>query len=459
MTVHRLWPNVKEVIRSRDFPMLRVILKDWTPPDLADLMGDLPTSDQVVVLRNLPRKLAVSTFQYLLPATQQRLLKAMAQDEVADILNEMSPDDRTLLLEELTAKASDQILDLLRPDERAVAVSLLEYPEGSIGRLMTPDFIAARQDWTVQQVLDYIREHGQDSETLNVIYVIDEQGVLVDDIRIRELLLTPLTSRVSDLMDRRFVALQATDDQETAVAVFRREDRTALPVTDSKGVLVGIVTIDDVLDVAEEAATEDIQKIGGLEALDEPYMQIAFGRMIKKRAGWLVLLFLGEMLTATAMGFFEKEIARAVVLALFVPLIISSGGNSGSQASTLVIRALALGEVGVLDWWRVIRREVLAGLALGTVLGTIGFLRITIWSVFSELYGPHWLLVAWTVGVALIGIVLWGTLAGSILPFVLRGLGYDPATSSAPLVATLVDVTGLVIYFTIASMILRGTLL
>jgi magnesium transporter len=459
MTVHRLWPNVKEVIRSRDFPMLRVILKDWTPPDLADLMSDLPTSDQVVVLRNLPRKLAVSTFQYLLPATQQRLLKAMAQDEVADILNEMSPDDRTLLLEELTAKASDQILDLLRPDERAVAVSLLEYPEGSIGRLMTPDFIAARQDWTVQQVLDYIREHGQDSETLNVIYVIDEQGVLVDDIRIRELLLTHLTSRVSDLMDRRFVALQATDDQETAVAVFRREDRTALPVTDSKGVLVGIVTIDDVLDVAEEAATEDIQKIGGLEALDEPYMQIAFGRMIKKRAGWLVLLFLGEMLTATAMGFFEKEIARAVVLALFVPLIISSGGNSGSQASTLVIRALALGEVGVLDWWRVIRREVLAGLALGTVLGTIGFLRITIWSVFSDLYGPHWLLVAWTVGVALIGIVLWGTLAGSILPFVLRGLGYDPATSSAPLVATLVDVTGLVIYFTIASMILRGTLL
>jgi magnesium transporter len=439
--------------------MLRVILKDWTPPDLADLMSDLPTSDQVILLRNLPRKLAVSTFQYLLPATQQRLLKAMAQDEVADILNEMSPDDRTLLLEELTATASSQMLELLRPDERAVAVSLLEYPEGSIGRLMTPDFIAARQDWTVQQVLDYIREHGQDSETLNVIYVVDEQGILVDDLRIRELLLTPLTSRVSDLMDRRFVALQATDDQETAVAVFRREDRTALPVTDSKGALVGIVTIDDVLDVAEEAATEDIQKIGGLEALDEPYMQIAFGRMIKKRAGWLVLLFLGEMLTATAMGFFEKEIARAVVLALFVPLIISSGGNSGSQASTLVIRALALGEVGLLDWWRVIRREVFAGLALGTVLGTIGFLRITIWSVFSDLYGPHWLLVAWTVGVALIGIVIWGTLAGSILPFVLRGLGYDPATSSAPLVATLVDVTGLVIYFTIASMILRGTLL
>jgi magnesium transporter len=459
MTVHRLWPNVKEVIRSRDLPMLRVILKDWTPPELADLMSDLPTSDQVILLRNLPRKLAVSTFQYLLPATQQRLLKAMAQDEVADILNEMSPDDRTLLLEELTATASSQMLELLRPDERAVAVSLLEYPEGSIGRLMTPDFIAARQDWTVQQVLDYIREHGQDSETLNVIYVVDEQGILVDDLRIRELLLTPLTSRVSDLMDRRFVALQATDDQETAVAVFRREDRTALPVTDSKGALVGIVTIDDVLDVAEEAATEDIQKIGGLEALDEPYMQIAFGRMIKKRAGWLVLLFLGEMLTATAMGFFEKEIARAVVLALFVPLIISSGGNSGSQASTLVIRALALGEVGLLDWWRVIRREVFAGLALGTVLGTIGFLRITIWSVFSDLYGPHWLLVAWTVGVALIGIVLWGTLAGSILPFVLRGLGYDPATSSAPLVATLVDVTGLVIYFTIASMILRGTLL
>jgi magnesium transporter len=459
MTIHRLLPNAKQVIRAGDFAMLPVVLKDWTPNDLADLLTDLPTSDQLAVLQHLPRQQAVSTFQYLLPRIQERLLKAMPAEEAATILNEMSPDDRTILLEESSEKTSKQMLELLAPDERAVAVSLLEYPEKSVGRLMTPDFIALRENWSVQQVLDYIREHGQDSETLNVVYVVDEKGTLIDDVRIREFLLTPLTRRVSDLMDRQFVALQTMDDQETAVAVFKREDRTVLPVVDSGGKLVGIVTIDDILDVAEQAATKDFQKIGGLEALDEPYMRISLWRMVRKRAGWLVLLFLGEMLTATAMGFFEREIARAVVLALFIPLIISSGGNSGSQASSLVIRALALGEVRLVDWWRVFRREIISGLALGTILGTIGFCRVAIWSLFSSIYGPHWLLVAFTVGFALIGIVLWGTLAGSTLPFVLRRLGFDPATSSAPFVATLVDVTGLVIYFTIASIILGGTLL
>jgi magnesium transporter len=418
MTIHRLLPNAKQVIRARDFAMLPAVLKEVTPNDLADLMMDLPTSDQLVVLQHMPRSQAVSTFQYLLPRTQERLLKAMPAEEAAAILNGMSPDDRTLLLEGSSETASKKMLELLAPDERAVAVSLLEYPERSVGRLMTPDYIALRENWSVQQVLDYIREHGQNSETLNVVYVVDEKGTLIDDIRIREFLLKPLTHHVSDLMDRRFVALQTTDDQETAVAVFKREDRTVLPVVDSEGRLVGIVTIDDILDVAEQAATQDFQKIGGLEALDEPYMQIGLVRMVRKRAGWLVLLFLGEMLTATAMGFFEKEIARAVVLALFIPLIISSGGNSGSQASTLVIRALALGEVRLRDWWRVFRREILSGLLLGTILGSIGFCRVAIWSAFSSIYGPHWLLVAFTVGFALIGIVLWGTLAGSTLPYI-----------------------------------------
>jgi magnesium transporter len=243
------------------------------------------------------------------------------------------------------------------------------------------------------------------------------------------------------------------------VGVFRQYDRSALPVTDTAGMLIGIVTIDDVLDVAEATATREIQRIGGSEALDEPYMRVGFGRMIQKRAGWLTALFLGEMLTATAMGAFEKEISRAVVLALFVPLIISSGGNSGSQASTLVIRALALGEVGLRDWWQVMRREIFAGLSLGVILGSIGFLRITVWSAFSNIYGPHWLLVAITVSVALVGVVLWGTLSGSLLPFLLKRLGFDPAASSAPFVATLVDVTGLVIYFSVALVVLRGTLL
>jgi magnesium transporter len=374
-------------------------------------------------------------------------------------LNAMSPDDRTVLLEKLPSPTSKEVLRLLTPAEHAVAVSLLEYPEHSVGRLMTPDYVSVREHWSVQQVLDHIRTHGQDSETLNHVYVVDDRGALIDDIRTRELLLAPLTNRVSDLVDGQFVALAASQNQETAVAIFKREDRSALPVVDEQGKLVGIVTIDDVLDVAEEIATEDIQKIGGMEALDEPYMDISLFRMVKKRAGWLVLLFLGEMLTATAMGFFEKEIARAIVLALFIPLIISSGGNSGSQASTLAIRALALGQVTVSDWWKVMRREVWSGLALGLVLGSIGFLRISIWSAFSNIYGPHWFWVALTVSFALIGVVLWGTLAGSMLPFILRGLGFDPATSSAPFVATLVDVTGLVIYFGIAAVVLSSSLL
>ena len=451
--------KIEEALSKRDFAALRESLKNWPPPDVAGLIQPLSREDQLIILRVLPRNLAAEVFEFLDLESQQQLLRAMGQEQVAAILNEMAPDDRTLLLEELPATMTKQMLTLLTAEERSVAVTLLGYPEGSIGRLMTPDYIAVRQDWTVQYVLDYIREHGQDSETLSMIYVVNDQGVLIDDIRIRAFLLAPLTQRVADLMDYRFAALKATDHQEDAVGVFQREQRTALPVTDSSGVLIGIVTIDDVLRIAEAAATEDIQKIGGSAALDEPYLQIALTRMVKKRAGWLVILFIGEMFTATAMGFFEKEIQRAVVLALFVPLIISSGGNSGSQASTLVIRALAIGEVRLRDWWRVVYREVYTGLALGSILGAIGFLRVALWSIFTNIYGPHWFLVALTVGLSLIGIVLWGTLIGSVLPFGLRRIGFDPAASSAPFVATLVDVTGLVIYFSIAYVILRGTLL
>jgi magnesium transporter len=427
--------------------------------EAAGLLTELSVEEQAVVFRVLPRRDAAAVFEYLEQDDKEALLKAMAQEEVAALLNNMAPDDRTMFLEELPATATRQLLSLLTPDERSVALTLLGYRENSVGRLMTPDYVAVRESWTVQQILDHIRQHGQDSETLNHVYVVDQQGLLVDDIRIREFLLAPVHSRVSDLMDRHFVSLKATDDQEAAVAAFRQYDRTALPVTDTAGMLIGIVTIDDVLDVAEATATREIQRIGGSEALDEPYMEVAFGRMIRKRAGWLMALFLGEMLTATAMGAFEEEISKAVVLALFVPLIISSGGNSGSQAATLVIRALALGEVTLRHWWRVMRREVLAGLTLGAILGSIGFVRIAVWSTFSDVYGPQWLLIASTVAVSLVGVVLWGTLAGSLLPFLMRRLGFDPATSSAPFVATLVDVTGLVIYFSVALVILRGTLL
>jgi magnesium transporter len=425
----------------------------------------MPEDDRVIVFRVLPAALAADVFEYLDVEAQQELLRSMAKEQVVAILNEMSPDDRTALLEEMPSAAARQLIRLLTPEERRIAQALLGYPEGSVGRLMTPDFVSVREHWTVREVLDYVREHGQDSETLNFLYVVDERGKLVDDLRIRNFLLRPLDTRVDQIMDRNFVHLTVNETQEEALNIFRKYDRAALPVVDSNNVLVGIVTQDDMLDVAEEEATEDIQKIGGMEALDEPYMRISLWRMVRKRAGWLIILFLGEMLTATAMANYQAELAKALVLALFLPLIISSGGNSGSQASTLMIRAMALGEVTLRDWWHVMRRELQAGLLLGIILGIIGIMRVAAWALTDEHYfhkqpyGEHWPLVALTVGIALVGVVLWGTLSGSMLPFLLRRVGADPATSSAPFVATLVDVTGLVIYFSIALVIMRGAML
>jgi len=460
-----LEPEIKSLIEARNFTALREVFRDWPPADVAEVIVDLPEDEQVIIFRVLPHALAADVFEYLDFDAQQKLLRAMAHEQVVGILNEMAPDDRTALLEELPSAAARQLIRLLTPEERRIATALLGYPEDSVGRLMTPDFIAVHEEWTVQHVLDYVREHGRDSETLNFVYVVDDRGKLIDDVRMREFLLRPLTAKVSEIRDQTFGALNVTDSQQDALNVFRKYDRAALPVVDSNGVLVGIVTADDMLDVAEEEATEDIQKFGGMEALDEPYMRIPLWRMVRKRAGWLVILFLGEMLTATAMANYQEELAKALVLALFLPLIVSSGGNSGSQASTLMIRAMALGEVTLRDWWRVMGREVQAGLSLGVILGVIGVVRVAAWAIIGEQYfhrqpyGPHWSLVAITVGIALVGVVLWGTLSGSMLPFLLRRVGADPATSSAPFVATLVDVTGLIIYFSIALVIMRGAML
>src|SRR5699024_5377834 len=347
----------------------------------------------------------------------------------------------------------------LNPKERQNAIRLLGYPEDSVGRLATTDYIALRPDWSVEQALRHIRRFGAKSETINVIYVVDKNWRLQDDIHVRDILLADPEATIRELMAHRLVTLNADDDQEKAVAIFREYDRAILPVIDDNGVMVGIVTFDDVLDVAEEEATEDIQKLGGSEALDSPYMATPLHTLIEKRAGWLAILFVGEMFTATAMGYFETEIAKAVVLSLFVPLVISSGGMSRSQAATIIIRALAVGEVRLRDWWRVMGREVISGLALGFILGLIGFTRVIVWALAFGMYGEHWLLLGITIGLALIGVVLWGTMAGALLPFIRKGLGLDPATSSAPFVATLVDVTGLVIYFSVAAFVLSGTLL
>lgn len=449
-----------ESLKSGNLFAVRSIAASLPPSEIADLINSDPDELNVERIFSLldPEK-AIYTFEYLDFNIQYELLNSLPAVQIGEILDNISPDDRTGLLERLPKATKKKWLSLLSDEERKVAKALLKYPEESIGRLMTPDYLAVKSDWTVDEVLQYIRSHGKDLETMNMLYVTDSGGFLQDDIPIRQVLLALPDTKVEELMDRQFVALSARDDQELAIRVFRAHDHYALPVTDFDGLLIGIVTIDDLLDVIEEENTEDIQKLGGSEALDEPYLQISFFKMIKKRAGWLVVLFLGEMLTATAMGYYEHEIARAVVLALFVPLIISSGGNSGSQSATLIIRAMALSEVRLSDWWRIMRREVYSGLTLGVILGGIGFLRITVWSTFSDVYGEHWLLLAITVGLSLIGVVLWGTFSGSMLPLLLKRVGFDPATSSAPFVATLVDVTGLVIYFTIASLILSGTLL
>ncbi|GAC1376302.1 MAG: magnesium transporter [Hymenobacter sp.] len=428
--------------------------------DRADILAALPAREMVGLFRSLPVAVATETFVYADASVQHQLLGGIGEARLVKLLAGLAPDDRTTMLARLPAATVQQLLCLLPEAEKDQAVRLLGYPAKSVGRLMSTHYIAVQAEQTVAEVLDDVRRHRHGADTLDMLYVTDAQGQLVDDIRLGEFLLVDPTVQVRALMDNRFIALKVDQSQEEPVRTFRRHARVALPVVNDAGLLLGIVSYDDILDVAAREQTEDIQKLGGSEALEEPYMQISLLKMVQKRAGWLVVLFLGEMLTATAMGFFEGEIEKAVVLALFVPLIISTGGNAGSQATSLIIRALSLGEVTVGLWWRVMRREVLAGLALGGVLGTVGFIRIAVWQVahFKD-YGPHWGLIGLTVGLSLIGIVLWGSLAGSMLPLILRRLGFDPATSSAPFVATLVDVTGLIIYFSVAYALLHGTLL
>lgn len=459
MLTQLLKPEIKSLIQEKQFSVLKEVLQEWSPADIAELIIELDESERVLIFRLLNRELAADVFEYLDVDTQLELIKSMGKEETAAILNEMDPDDRTALFEEIPAQALQQLLSLLSAEEKKIATTLLGYPENSIGRLMTPDYLAIKADWTVEEVLNYIRQVGKSKETLNVIFVIDEKGKLLGLIDIRDILLSPPSQKIAELYDENISPLNVFDDQETAVSVLQKYDAVALPVLDNNGVLLGIVTVDDIMDVAEEETTEDIQKQAAVEVLEEPYSEVPVLKMIKKRAGWLSILFISEMFTASAMAVFEEEIAKAVVLALFVPLIISSGGNSGSQASTLIVRAMALGDITIRDWFRVMRRELLTGFSLGIILGTLGFFRIFLWQEATHLYGDYWFFVGLTVFFSLIGVVMWGTFIGSMLPFILRRLRFDPATSSAPFVATLVDVTGIVIYFSIAMELLKGKLL
>lgn len=435
-------------------------LKAQHPSDIAEVLGEMNEKERLLAFLLLPGELKSEVFTYFSYSTQEDVLKKLGSTDTAEMLENMAPDDRTEIFENFPDLLIKESINLLSPEEKRIALNLLGYPEKSIARLMTPYYIQAKKGWTVRQALDNIRKYGKKAETLNHVYVVDKNNMLVDDIRIGKLLMAREDQTIEELMDYHFVSLTTTMSRDEAIEQFNKYDRAVMPVVSEKGVLVGIVTFDDIFDEIERRDTEDIQKFGGLEALELSYTETPLLTLVRKRASVLLILFLGEMLTASAMGHFEDEISTAVVLALFIPLIISSGGNSGSQAATLIVRAMAIKELNIQDWWYVMRKEILSGLLLGLILGTVGFLRIVLWQQagFYD-YGQYATLIGTTVGLSLIGIVLWGTLSGSMIPFLLQKLGLDPATSSAPFVATLVDVTGLIIYFSIAASILSGTLL
>jgi magnesium transporter len=446
-------------MESKDKLRIQEFLNDQNISDIVELIYDNEEYEsQIITEISVPR--AAAAFKILELPTQKKLIKELPAFKTAELFNELPADDRTAFLSELPSNAVRELIKTLDPEERKITLSLLGYPEGSVGRLMTPDYVYVYENDTVEDVLNTIRHFAKNSETIDVIYVINAKGELLDDIRIRDFILASPTTKVSEMMDERYIALNAEDDQETANEAFKMNNRVALPVISRSNKLLGIVTIDDVLWVANEEFSEDIQKIGGTEALDEPYLNINIFKLVRKRASWLIVLFLSEMLTATAMQHFNKEIEAATVLALFIPLIMSSGGNSGSQASTLIIQAMALGEIKLIDWWRVMRRELMSGAMLGLILGSIGFIRIMMWQHFGFYdYGQYYERVALVIFFSLIGIVLWGSLMGSMLPIILKSLKLDPATSSAPFVATLVDVTGIVIYFSVAYLFLQGLMI
>ena len=435
--------------------------KNVHPTEVATMLSSVPADAALKGFLSLPVYTQVRVFPYLEdPLLQKKIIDTLSKDKASSMLNELSSDDRIAFYSSMKGMERSSYLELLNERNRNAVHDILGYPENSVARLINTDFATIDTEITVAQAIEYLRKNHKDTEAANVIYVVDKEGKLIDDIPVRRFILSDPEKKVAEILDGFYVTLKMTDTKEEAVAMFKQYDRVVLPVVNVDNILLGVLTVDDVMDAAEERDTREIQKFGGVEVLDFPYVKTGFFALIRKRATWLIILFVGEMLTATAMSYFDAEISKAVVLALFVPLIISSGGNSGSQAATLIIRAMALKELTLKDWWFVMRREILSGLTLGFILGAIGLVRIALWqNLHLYDYGIHWFLLALTIFFSLIGIVMWGTLSGSMIPIVLKKFKLDPAASSAPLVATLVDVTGLVIYFTIAAIILKGTIL
>ncbi len=458
-----LEPELVEMVRAGQLRELREALRSLDPPDVADLIRDMldehGPDEAAVAYRVLPRSDAADVFAHLDADSQEQLIDQLGDERALRVIESLDPDDRARLLDELPVEVTRRILRSLNPETRRQTQAILGYEPESVGRLMTPDYVKVRPWWTVEQALAHIRRYGKDAETVHWVYVVDREGTLIDDLHIRRLLLAEPTEIVKDLMDGRYIALQATEDREEAVRTMNRYDRTALPVVDGLGLLVGIVTHDDIADVAEIEATEDIHKLGGLEALQDPYLDTGFMEMVKKRGVWLAGLFLMQLATIGVMSVFDEQLETAVILALFVPLIISSGGNTGTQAASLLVRSLALDEVKPSDWSRVLLREVLTGLVLGSVLGVLGLLTVVGANAVGLATTLHPWHVGVTVGTAVVGIVIWGSVAGGLLPLALERMGVDPATSSSPLVATIMDVSGLTIYFAVALLFLTGVLL
>ncbi|NUN04886.1 MAG: magnesium transporter [Bdellovibrio sp.] len=427
---------------------------------LTDTWSALTPDERREKFKELPRTEAEELFLSLKTHDQAELISEAGSLEKRSWIRLLAPDDVADLIQEMGLDAKDDILSLLDPQTKREVTALLAYAEDAAGGLMSSRFVRLRPDMSVDEAISYIRIQAKTHvETIYYAYALDSEQRLLGVVSFRELFSAAPGKSINEIMHTDILKVPPEMDQEQIGRIFSQQDLMAVPVVDDQGVMKGIVTFDDVATAIQEEATEDIHKIGGVETLDAPYLKISMFEMLKKRGGWLMILFLGEMFTATAMAFFEDELSKAVVLSMFIPLIISSGGNSGSQASTLIIRAIALREVRLRDWWRVLGRELVTGICLGLVLGSIGFIRIMLWPNRESLYTTHYALVAATVCISVVGVVLWGTISGSMLPFILKKVGFDPASASAPAVATLVDVTGLVIYFTVASFILHGVLL
>lgn len=453
-----LLANLREQIKTNPQSATEVIDR-LKAPDAAELINELPLEDAVLTISFMPLEEAVAVMNEPSCDRRPRLIQEMDVPRAAAIISEMYSDERVDIIRKIDSEYREKLIPLLPKSITEEIKLLIQYPPTTAGGIMSTEFVRLSPESSLGEALNHIRATSKKRAHIYSAYVLDDDNRLIGAISLRDMVIANPAKSVQDVMRKYPISVHCLEDQEKVVQKLSKYNLLAVPVVDDHNCVLGFVTVDDALDVLTEEQTEDIQKLGGMEALDEPYLTVEITNMIKKRVGWLVVLFIGEMLTATAMGYFEGEIEKAVVLALFVPLIISSGGNSGSQAATLIIRAISLGEVNFEDWWTIMRREIISGLAMGVILGMIGFMRIAIWTLFSKIYGPHWFLVGITVGISLIGVVLWGTISGSMLPLLLKRLGLDPATSSAPFVATLVDVTGIIIYFTVASAFLRGTLL